>query len=137
MSPHAHAVAAPLQRGRPRADTDVMATAIADGTVAAPGTPARGGLWPLVTRYPAGTTLVVGLALTSLVALLPELRFAYENSQGRMALETTAALIGLFTVVLLVARFYASNTIADLGLAGGLAVLVVANLSYSVIPLAA
>src|SRR6185295_5389771 len=59
------------------------------------------------------------------------------NSQGRMALETTAALIGLFTVVLLVARFYASNTIADLGLAGGLAVLAVANLSYSVIPLAA
>jgi signal transduction histidine kinase len=54
-----------------------------------------------------------------------------------MALETTAALIGLFTVVLLVARFYGSGSIADLGLAGGLAFLVAANLSYSVVPLAA
>jgi signal transduction histidine kinase len=114
-----------------------MATAIAERTER--GFPLRrsAGLRSLLRSYPAATALGFGLALTSLIALLPSLRFAYENSQGRMALETTAALIGLFTVVLLVARFYASGSIADLGLAGGLAFLVVANLSYSVVPLAA
>jgi signal transduction histidine kinase len=125
-----------LQRGRAPADTDVMAAEISEQAVAEPRASIRIGLRRLLSSYPAATTLGFGLALTSLVALLPSLRFAYENSQGRMALETTAALIGLFTVVLLVARFYASGSLADLGLAGGLAVHVVANLLYSVIPLA-
>lgn len=114
-----------------------MAAAIADQTQAAPRARAHAGLRSLLSSYPAATALGSGLVLTSLVALLPPLRFAYENSQGRMALETTAALIGLFTVVLLVARSYGSGSIADLGLAGGLAFLVLANLSYSVVPLAA
>jgi signal transduction histidine kinase len=113
-----------------------MATAIAEQTETGRRAGARGDWRSRLSSYPAVTTVGVGLALTSLVALLPSFRFAYENSQGRMALETTAALIGLFTVVLLVARFSASGSIADLGLAGGLAVLVVANLAYSVIPLA-
>src|SRR5919198_3760988 len=97
----------------------------------------RAGLRSLLSSYPAATALGFGLATTSLITFLPSLRFAYENSRGRMALETTAALIGLFTVVLLVARFSASGSIADLGLAGGLAFLVLANLTYSVVPLAA
>jgi signal transduction histidine kinase len=80
-------------------------------------------------------TMALGLVLTGLVAGLPSLRFAYENSQGRAALETTAALIGLFTVVILIARFRDSGAMADLGLAGALGFLVLANLSYSVIPL--
>jgi signal transduction histidine kinase len=96
-----------------------------------------GGARALLSTYPAAAALGLGLALTGLVALVPSLRFAYENSQGRMALETTAALIGVFTVVLLVARFFSSGSLADLGLAGGLACHVLANLSYSVIPLAA
>lgn len=128
---------APLQRVRSLADTGVMAAAIAEQTQAAPQARTRAGLRSLPSLHPAVTALGCGLLLTSLVALLPPLRFAYENSQGRMALETTAALIGLFTVVLLVARFYASGSMADLGLAGGLAFGVLANLAYSVIPLAA
>ena len=114
-----------------------MATAISERVNPASRARRRAGLRSLLSSYPAATALGFGLAMTSLVALLPPLRFAYENSRGRMALETTAALIGLFTVVLLVARFYSSGSIADLGLAGGLAFVVLANLSYSVVPLAA
>jgi signal transduction histidine kinase len=114
-----------------------MAIAIAERINRAPWARTRAGLRSVVSSHPAATALGFGLATTILVALLPPLRFAYENSQGRMALETTAALIGLFTVVLLVARFYASGSMADLGLAGGLAFVVLANLSYSVVPLAA
>jgi signal transduction histidine kinase len=91
----------------------------------------------ILRSYPAAAALVSGVVITLLVAVLRSFRFAYENTQGRMALETTAALIGLFTVVLLVARFSASASMRDLGLAGGLGFLVAANLCYSVIPLAA
>jgi signal transduction histidine kinase len=116
---------------------NLMATAIAGMTSAASPPGPRGRLPSVLSGFPAATALGFGLGITGLVAFLPSLRFAYENSQGRMALETTAALIGLFTVVLLVARFYASGSISDLGLAGGLAFGVLANLSYSVVPLAA
>lgn len=95
------------------------------------------GAASFIRCYPAAAVLALGVVATVLTAGVPWFRFAYENTQGRMALETTAALIGLFTVVLLVARFLASGSPADLGLAGGLAFMVAANLSYSVIPLAA
>ncbi len=53
-----------------------------------------------------------------------------------MALEATAALIGLFTVVPLIGRFRESGSAADLGLAAAMAFLVFANFCYSVVPLA-
>jgi len=97
----------------------------------------RNGVLSIVRSYPALAVLASGVVITVLVAGSPSFRFAYENTQGRMTLETTAALIGLFTVVLLVARFSASGSMRDLGLAGGLGFLVAVNLCYSVIPLAA
>jgi signal transduction histidine kinase len=97
----------------------------------------RGGALGPLRAYPAAAVLAVGVLVTALAAGIPSLRFAHETTQGRMALETTAALIGLFTVVVLVARFSASGSMRDLGLAGGLAFNVAANLCYSVIPLAA
>jgi signal transduction histidine kinase len=127
---------ATLQRVVSCADTHVMAAALTERSEPVPSVDGRAGKRRLLPSYPAAMALGLGFGLTGLVAFLPSLRFAYENSQGRMTLETTAALIGLFTVVLLVARFYASCSIADLGLAGGLAFGVLANLSYSVIPLA-
>jgi signal transduction histidine kinase len=131
-----HRLQAALQRGAAAADIDFMAAAITAPSDRAARLARRARVRAFIASYPAPTALGMGIALTGLVAFVPSLRFAYENSQGRMALETTAALIGLFTVVLLVARFFASGSIADLGLAGGLAFGVLANLAYSVIPLA-
>jgi signal transduction histidine kinase len=84
-----------------------------------------------------GVVFAVALGLTALVVTLPSVRFAYEQASGRVALETSAALIGLFAVIVFAGRYRQSRSVADLVLVGGLGSLVCTNLFFSVLPVAA
>ena len=73
--------------------------------------------------------IVVGAAVaTSLFALTPALRFAYEAPELRVALETACALIALLASYLVVGRFLRERHLDSLVLAASLGVLACASL---------
>ena len=75
------------------------------------------------------TPLVVGAAVaTSLFALAPALRFAYEAPEMRVALETACALIALLASYLVLGRFLRARHLDSLVLAASLGVLACASL---------
>lgn len=92
---------------------------------------ARSRLEPL-----EGTLIVVAAAvlLTSLVAFDTRLRFAYLNAELRIALETTAALVGLVVASLVVGRFRTTRSLGDLGVAIGIIVLAIASVAFAAVP---
>jgi len=89
---------------------------------------------PCGARVAYRRTLVaagIGLVVTLLVALSPSLRFAYRSQDGRLALETVAALVAGLVAVLFYGRFRRSGSVQALllvfsmGLLGGAAFVLV------------
>src|SRR5262245_65315582 len=76
------------------------------------------------------TPILVGAAVaTSLLALAPTLRFAYEAPGLRVALETACALIALLASYLVLGRFLRERHLDSLVLAAGLGMLACASLA--------
>jgi signal transduction histidine kinase len=111
-----------------------------------------GGVWmrgvPTVSRSVDGSPVVglsgarvayrrtlaaatFGLVVTLVVALSPTLRFAYRSHDGRLAVETVAALVAALVAVLFYGRFRRSGSLQSLllvfamGLLGGAALVLV------------
>lgn len=80
------------------------------------------------------TAAFVSATATTLVVLIPALRFAYEQRELHVALETSAALIGLLAAYLVFGRFRRSRELADLALCYSLSVLAFSNLFFAVTP---
>ena len=82
------------------------------------------------------TIVIVGWAviLTAVVALDTRLRFAYLNAELRVALETTAALVGFFVGLLAIGRFRSTRSLGDLALALGIIVLALASMAFAALP---
>src|SRR5262245_60395349 len=80
-------------------------------------------------RFWKTAPIVVAAAVaTSLFALAPGLRFAYEAPELRVALETACALIALLASYLVVGRFLRDRHLDSLVLAASLGVLSCASL---------
>ena len=75
-----------------------------------------------------------GLALTAFVALVPAVRFAYENPALHVALETAAILIGGFAALLVFGRFRQTASSQDLVLVYVLGVLALTNFFLATVP---
>ena len=76
----------------------------------------------------------VGAAVTVLIAALPFTSFAYRSPGLHTAIETAATLTALLAGILVLGRFLRRPTLPELVLAGGLLLLGVTNLLYSLIP---
>ena len=74
------------------------------------------------------------VAATVAIALLDDVRFAYDSVDAHVMVATAVALIGLLAAGLVVARFLRSKQLQDLALALALIVLSVSNLFYSALP---
>lgn len=92
-----------------------------------------------VTRPVAltGTAVGVGIAATLVVALTPDLRFAYRSESAHLVLETADAGIAALVAVLLYGRFQRSKRLTDLLLSYSMALVTVAALGFATIPLLA
>lgn len=75
--------------------------------------------------------------VTLLVTFAPSLQFGYRAAALHVALETTAALVGLFATFLLFGRLRRTPLLDDLLLACGLGVLALSNLAFRAVPDAA
>jgi signal transduction histidine kinase len=76
----------------------------------------------------------MGAAVTIVIAALPFTSFAYRSPGLHTAIETAATLTALLAGVLVLGRFLRQPTLPELVLAGGLLLLGVTNLVYSLIP---
>jgi signal transduction histidine kinase len=76
--------------------------------------------------------VLCGLA-TAGIALLPGLRFAYNNAALKIALETTATLAALVASFLLLGRVQRTRWLDELVLACGLTILAVSNFFFAVL----
>jgi signal transduction histidine kinase len=76
----------------------------------------------------------MGAAVTILIAALPFTSFAYRSPGLHTAIETAATLTALLAGVLVLGRFLRQPTLRELVLAGGLLLLGVTNLLYSLVP---
>jgi signal transduction histidine kinase len=70
----------------------------------------------------------LGGAATAAIIEVPQLRFAYDAPEARVALETAAASVGLLAAYLMLGRFLSGRRLDSLILATGLASLAVPNL---------
>ena len=77
---------------------------------------------------------LVSGAATAAVVFVPALRFAYRLPEVHVALETTAALVGLLAAYLVFGRFRRSGHLADFVLCYSLGVLAFSNLFFAVTP---
>jgi signal transduction histidine kinase len=93
-------------------------------------TPRRGR----TSRQAVTLAAVVGGAVTIVIAALPFTSFAYRSPGVHTAIETAATLTALLAGVLVLGRFLRQPTLPELVLAGGLLLLGVTNLFYSLIP---
>lgn len=82
----------------------------------------------------ASSLALAAVLATILVAVIPELRFAYRSPSLHVAIETAAALIASLAAFLVVGRFRERRRAGDLVLASALAVLAVANLAFLAVP---
>lgn len=80
----------------------------------------------------AATT--AGVAVTAVVVLVPDARFAYDNPSLHIALETTEGLIAALLAVLAFGRLRTTGAVRDLALAAAFTTLAVANLVVSAAP---
>jgi signal transduction histidine kinase len=76
----------------------------------------------------------VGGAVTVLIGVLPFASFAYRSPPLHTAIETAATLTALLAGLLVVGRFVRQPALPELVLAGGLLLLGLTNLLYSLIP---
>jgi signal transduction histidine kinase len=77
----------------------------------------------------------VGLVVTATVAVVPTLRFAYRNPDGRLALETVAAFVAALVAVLFYGRFRRSGSLQALLLMYAMSLLGFAAFVLVVLPL--
>jgi signal transduction histidine kinase len=81
--------------------------------------------------------VALGLSVTVLVVVLPNVRFAYRSPDGRLVLETAAALIAALVAVLFYGRFRRSGSVQSLLLVYAMGMLGVAALVLVVLPVIA
>jgi signal transduction histidine kinase len=84
-------------------------------------------------RLPIAAVVLCGLA-TFLVIAVPPLHFAYRQQELHVALETSAALIGLLASYLVFGRFRRQRHLNDLVLCYSLALLAFTNFVFAVLP---
>ena len=77
----------------------------------------------------------VGLALTLVVALGPALRFAYRAPVLRAILETSVTIVGALVAFLVVGRYRRRRRVADLAIAGALAILALSYPLFVAVPI--
>jgi signal transduction histidine kinase len=75
-----------------------------------------------------------GASATLLIGVLPFASFAYRSPALHTAIETSATFTALLAGLLVLGRFFRQPELAGLVLAGGLLLLGLTNLSYSLIP---
>jgi signal transduction histidine kinase len=92
--------------------------------------PTRG----LAPRLAVILAAAVGGAVTVLIGVLPFASFAYRSPALHTAIETAATLTALLAGLLVVGRFIRGPALPELVLAGGLLLLGLTNLLYSLIP---
>lgn len=85
-------------------------------------------------RREVAVLTAVSAAVTLLVTFGPSVQFGYHAAAPHVALETTAALVGLFAAFLLFGRLRGTPALDDLLLACGLGVLAVSNLAFRALP---
>jgi signal transduction histidine kinase len=100
--------------------------------------PARGvGLMhPPPHRSAVVVTMAICVAVTVAAVTVPWVRFAYREPGLHIALEVTAALVGLLATFLVAGRYVRSHRFDDLLLTSALGILAVSNLLFSALPLA-
>ncbi|MGH3132680.1 MAG: sensor histidine kinase [Gaiellaceae bacterium] len=85
-------------------------------------------------RDPVVAAIVVGGAATAVVVFVPPLHFAYRQQALHVALETSAALIGLLAAYLVLGRFRRSGRLDDFLLFYALGLMALGNLFFATIP---
>jgi signal transduction histidine kinase len=81
-----------------------------------------------------GLAAAAALLFTVLVTLTSAVRFAYRSPSLHVATETVAALVSLIAAAITHGRFRRTLQLRDLVLTASLAVLAVANLTFSAVP---
>ena len=85
-------------------------------------------------RDPLFAAMVVGGTATALVVFVPRLHFAYRQQALHVALETSAALIGLLAAYLVLGRFRRSGHLDDFLLLYALGLMALSNLFFATVP---
>ncbi|HET7127465.1 MAG TPA: sensor histidine kinase [Gaiellaceae bacterium] len=85
-------------------------------------------------RREVGVLVAASAGVTLVVTFAPSLQFGYRAAALHVALETTAALVGLFAAFLLFGRLRGTPSLDDLLLACGLGVLALSNLAFRAVP---
>ncbi len=83
---------------------------------------------------PVAIAAILSAAATAVVVLVPPLHFAYELPELHVALETSAALIGLLAAYLVFGRYRRSRNLADFALCYSLGLLAASNVFFAVVP---
>ena len=83
---------------------------------------------------PILTAALVSIAATAAVTFVPALRFAYRLPELHVALETSAAMVGLLAAYLVFGRFRRSGQLDDFTLCYSLSLLAFSNLLFAAIP---
>jgi signal transduction histidine kinase len=89
---------------------------------------------PFRPRFVTVSITAALMAATLLVAVLGQLRFAYDSVDAHVMIATAVALIGALAAGLVLARFLRSSSLQDLALALALIVLAGSNLFLSALP---
>src|SRR5919199_6913982 len=94
--------------------------------------PTAGWRGPDLRLY--GGLVVVSIAITLLVSVLPFVRLAYRDAAAHMAIDTAGAVVCTLAAYLVVERLHRSALLGDLLLFAALAVFAAVNLLLSVVP---
>jgi signal transduction histidine kinase len=89
---------------------------------------------PFRARFVTAWIVVAVLLATVMVAVLGDVRFAYDSVDAHVMIATAVALIGILAAGLVAARFLRSRQLQDLALTLALIVLSASNLFMSAIP---
>lgn len=81
-----------------------------------------------------GATAAGAAVATLMISVLPFVDFAYRSEPLHVAIESTAAIVGLLAAYLLLGRFKRSGSLHDLLLGGALLLLGGTNLCFSMLP---
>lgn len=91
------------------------------------------GTHPVLVR--TAVAALVGMAVTVSVVLVDSLRFAYRSPDGRLVIETVAALVAAITATLFYGRFRRCGSLQSLLLVHSLGLFAVAALGLVVLPI--
>lgn len=80
------------------------------------------------------TTVLAAVIVTVVVALTPNLHFAYRSEAAHLVLETADAAIAAIVAVLLYGRFRRNHALPDLLLGYAMALLSIAAIGFAIIP---